>query len=191
MSEFFFKKSPIVTTVGTGVGAALFFVVGRFIAIPSPIPNTSISLQYAVLALFAVLYGPVAGFLIGLVGHYLIDISSFGAWWSWILTSAVFGLVLGLLTLKLKLDKDSFKTQSIAWFVASLVITNALCWIVIAPALDVLIYAEPANKVFVQGLTSFGANTVTSAIVGTILAIAYARTITSSNSLSESVDDEE
>ncbi|QPK93946.1 ECF-type riboflavin transporter substrate-binding protein [Actinomyces sp. zg-332] len=191
MTDFFFKKSPIVTTVGTGVGAALFFVVGRFVSIPSPIPNTSISLQYAVLALFAVLYGPLAGFLIGIVGHYLIDISSFGAWWSWILSSAVFGLVLGLLTLKLKLDKDNFKVQSIAWFIVALVATNGLCWILIAPTLDVLIYAEPANKVFVQGLTSFSANTVTSIIVGTILAVAYAKTVTSSNSLTESVDDEE
>lgn len=35
------------TFVAIGIGAALFFVLGRFVAIPSPVPNTNISLQYA------------------------------------------------------------------------------------------------------------------------------------------------
>ena len=61
------------TFVAIGIGAALFFVLGRFVAIPSPVPNTNISLQYAVLALLAAMYGPVAGGLIGFIGHALID----------------------------------------------------------------------------------------------------------------------
>ena len=55
------------TFVAIGIGAALFFVLGRFVAIPSPVPNTNISLQYAVLALLAAMYGPVAGGLIGFI----------------------------------------------------------------------------------------------------------------------------
>lgn len=42
---------------------------------PSGIPNTNISLQYAVLGLLAAMYGPVAGGLIGFIGHTLIDLS--------------------------------------------------------------------------------------------------------------------
>ena len=45
------NNSSIKTVVAVGIGAALFFVLGRFVAIPSPVPNTNISLQYAVLAL--------------------------------------------------------------------------------------------------------------------------------------------
>lgn len=56
------KNNSIKTVVAIGIGAALFFVLGRFVAIPSPVPNTNISLQYAVLALLAAMYGPVAGF---------------------------------------------------------------------------------------------------------------------------------
>ena len=52
-----------------------FFVLGRFVAIPSPVPNTTISVQYGLLAFMAVVYGPVAGALIGLIGHALIDFS--------------------------------------------------------------------------------------------------------------------
>ena len=44
------------TFVAIGIGAALFFVLGRFVAIPSPVPNTNISLQYAVLALLVLAY---------------------------------------------------------------------------------------------------------------------------------------
>lgn len=50
------NNSSIKTVVAVGIGAALFFVLGRFVAIPSPVPNTNISLQYAVLALLAVMY---------------------------------------------------------------------------------------------------------------------------------------
>ena len=53
------NNSSIKTVVAVGIGAALFFVLGRFVAIPSPVPNTNISLQYAVLALLATMYGPV------------------------------------------------------------------------------------------------------------------------------------
>ena len=39
------NNSSIKTVVAVGIGAALFFVLGRFVAIPSPVPNTNISLQ--------------------------------------------------------------------------------------------------------------------------------------------------
>ena len=63
------NNNSIKTFVAIGIGAALFFVLGRFVAIPSPVPNTNISLQYAVLALLAAMYGPVAGGLIELGYH--------------------------------------------------------------------------------------------------------------------------
>ena len=47
------NNNSIKTVVAIGIGAALFFVLGRFVAIPSPVPNTNISLQYAVLGLLA------------------------------------------------------------------------------------------------------------------------------------------
>ena len=64
------KKFSVKTVVAIGIGAALFFVLGK-IAIPSPVANTNISLQYAILAMFATLFGPIAGALIGFIGHSL------------------------------------------------------------------------------------------------------------------------
>ena len=78
------KKFSVKTIVAIGIGAALFFVLGRFVAIPSPVANTTISVQYGLLAFLAVVYGPVAGALIGFIGHTLIDFSAgWGIWWSW------------------------------------------------------------------------------------------------------------
>ncbi len=98
------KKLSVKSVVAIGIGAALFFVLGK-IAIPSPVPNTNISLQYSVASVFATLFGPIAGLLIGFIGHTLIDATSYGPWWSWIIASAFFGLVVGFVTMKLHVEE--------------------------------------------------------------------------------------
>ena len=147
------NNNGIKTFVAVGIGAALFFVLGRFVAIPSPVPNTNISLQYAVLALLAAMYGPVAGGLIGFIGHALIDLSWGGIpWWSWVITSAFVGVVVGLFTKKLHVEEGDFNKKKVGVFALANVIANLIGWIVVAPVLDILIYAEPAKKVFAQGV---------------------------------------
>ena len=168
------KKSPVVTIVAIGIGAALFFVLGRFVAIPSPVPNTTISIQYGLLAFMAALFGPVAGILIAFIGHALIDFSyGWGIWWSWVIASGVAGLVMGLGAKKINVEK-SFGTKEIVTFNITQVIAHLIAWGIVAPVLDILIYSEPANKVFLQGLVGGLANVVTTAIVGTLLCVAYA-----------------
>ena len=91
--DYVMKKLSVKSVVAIGIGAALFFVLGK-VAIPSPVPNTNISLQYAIEAVFATLFGPIAGVVIGFIGHTLIDATSYGPWWSWIIASAFAGLVI-------------------------------------------------------------------------------------------------
>lgn len=67
----------IKDVVAIGVGAALFVVIAM-LQIPAPAPNTSIQLQYALQALFSVVFGPIVGFLIGLIGHAIKDAMSGG-----------------------------------------------------------------------------------------------------------------
>lgn len=178
------KKSNVTTVVAIGIGAALFFVLGRFVAIPSGVPNTNISLQYAVLALLAVLYGPAAGGLIGFIGHTLIDLSWGGSpWWSWIIASAFVGVAIGLAAKKIKLSEGEFGKKEIVTFVVANVAAHLVAWVVIAPVLDIVIYAEPINKLFSQGAMAAAANILTSVIVGGLLAAAYAKTIAKKGSL--------
>ena len=170
------KKFSVKTIVAIGIGAALFFVLGRFVAIPSPVPNTNISLQYAVLGLLAAMYGPIAGGLIGFIGHTLIDLSWGGSpWWSWVIASAFVGVVVGLFANKLRLNEGEFGTKGIATFSIANVVANLGAWVVIAPVLDILIYAEPKDKVFAQGALAFVANVIIIAILGTLLGVAYSK----------------
>ena len=169
------KKFSVKTIVATGIGAALFFVLGRFVAIPSGVPNTNISIQYGVLAFIAAVYGPIAGLLSGLIGHFFIDFSyGWGVWWSWVITSAFFGCAMGFATRKLTLEDGEFSKHDAIGFNVAQVIANLVSWAVVAPVLDIVIYSEPANLVFVQGLVSAGLNIVATAIVGTLLLFAYA-----------------
>ncbi len=180
------KKVSVKTIVATGIGAALFFVLGRFVAIPSGVPNTNISIQYGVLAFIATVFGPIAGLLAGLIGHFFIDFSwGWGVWWSWVITSAFVGLVIGIGSSKLKVEDGEFAVKDIITFNIVQVVANVVGWAVVAPVLDIVMYAEPANKVFVQGLVSAGLNAVATAIVGTLLCIAYANTIPKKGSLKE------
>ena len=51
------KNQSIKQVVAIGVGAALFVVIGM-ISIPTPVPNTSIQLQYAVQSLLSIIFWP-------------------------------------------------------------------------------------------------------------------------------------
>ena len=180
------SNNSIKTVVAVGIGAALFFVLGRFVAIPSPVPNTNISLQYAVLALLAVMYGPVAGGLIGFIGHTLIDLSWGGIpWWSWVITSAFVGVIVGLFAKKLNVQEGDFGKEKVTLFTIANIAAHVIGWIVVAPVLDILIYAEPANKVFAQGAFAAISNTITAVIVGGLLVLAYTKTIAKKGSLDQ------
>ena len=177
------KKLSGKSVVAIGIGAALFFVLGK-IAIPSPVPNTNISLQYAIQAVFATLFGPVAGLLIGFIGHTLIDATSYGPWWSWIIASAFVGLVIGLVTMKLDIN-EGFDSKKIVQFNVAQVIAHLLAWGLVAPVLDILIYSEPIEKLFAQGLMASVANIITTGIVGSLLLVAYAKTVVKKGSLNK------
>ena len=178
------KKFSVKTVVAIGIGAALFFVLGK-VAIPSPVPNTNISLQYAILAMFAALFGPVAGALIGFIGHTLIDATSYGPWWSWIIASAVVGVIIGLMTMKLDLS-DGFDSKKMIKFNLAQIVAHLVAWaVVVAPVLDILIYSEPIEKLFAQGLMASIANIITTGVVGTLLLFAYSKTLVKKGSLSK------
>lgn len=170
------KNTSIKTVVAIGIGAALFFVLGRFVAIPSGVPNTNISLQYAVLGLLAAMYGPLAGGLIGFIGHTLIDLS-------WVIASAFVGVVVGLFSKKIAIEEGTFGKKEVITFAIANVVANVVAWLGIAPVLDILIYAEPASKVFAQGTMAAVVNSLTAVIVGALLAAAYAKTIAKKGSL--------
>lgn len=76
------SKFTIKSIVAIGIGAALFFVLGRFVSIPTPIPNTTANIQYGVLSVFGIIFGPAVSMIAGFIGHTLADLSWGSPWWS-------------------------------------------------------------------------------------------------------------
>lgn len=65
------------------------------------------------------------------------------------------------------------------------VVSNAVAWILVAPVLDIVIYAEPVNKVFVQGIFAFIGNIIIIGILGTLLCVGYSAIGAKSSSLTK------
>ena len=171
------KGLSVKSVVAIGIGAAIYVILARFTSIPTGIPNTNIEIVYPFLALLATIYGPVVGFSVGFIGHALGDFLMYGqTWWSWVLATAVLGLVIGLYGMRLDLENGVFTTKQMIGFNIVQIIANVVSWLIIAPVGDILIYSEPQNKVFLQGATATITNSISILILGTILLKAYAAT---------------
>jgi len=174
------------TIVATGLGAAIFTLLFMYVKIPSPIPETSFQTAYGVSAFFATLYGPIAGGLIAFIGHAISDAVQYGSpWWSWVIASGISGFVFGFAFRNTKVEEGEFKGKDILKFNIIQIIGNAVAWLIIAPVLDIVIYAEPANKVFVQGIAAALMNAISTGVIGTLLLVAYAATRTKKGSLTK------
>jgi energy-coupling factor transport system substrate-specific component len=177
------KVISIKTVVAVGIGAALMFVLMRFVAVPSGVPNTNLNLGIGILSIFAAIFGPLAGLLIGFIGHTLTDLTWGGVWWTWVIADALYGFMIGLLWKFYKIEDGEFGVKQAVIFNGVQIGANLIAWVAIAPTLDILIYQEPADKVYLQGLVAGGLNIVVVLILGTLLAIGYSKTRTKAGSL--------
>jgi energy-coupling factor transport system substrate-specific component len=185
MKDYF--KVSTRTIVATGLGAAIFTLLFMYVKVPSPVPETSFQTAYGLGAFFAALFGPIAGLLIQFIGHALSDAIQYGSpWWSWVIASGVAGFVFGFAYKRTKVEEGEFKTKDIITFNVIQAIGNVIAWVVVAPVLDILIYQEPVNLVFTQGVTAAIMNTISAGVIGTLLLVAYAATRTKKGSLSKS-----
>ena len=146
------KKFGIKEVVATGIGTALFIVLTE-VQIPlGIIPNTSMQPRAAVLAFLAAVFEPVVGGIIGLLGHALGDALFYGGvWWSWVFPDAIFGILVGLFAKRFEIKAGGFNKKKVVLFNVVQVVANAIAWIVVAPVLDILIYAEPAKESILTG----------------------------------------
>ena len=169
------KKFGIKEVVAIGIGTALFVALTQ-VQIPIGIPNTYLQPRMAVLAFLAAVFGPIVGGVVGLLGHALGDAVFYGSvWWSWVFPEVVVGVVIGLFAKKYAIKEGGFDKKAIVLFNVAQVLSNVVAWIVVAPVLDILIYAEPANKVFVQGAFAALGNVLIIGILGTLLAVGYSK----------------
>ncbi|AUJ32073.1 ECF-type riboflavin transporter substrate-binding protein [Liquorilactobacillus nagelii] len=178
------KSDSIQSVVATGIGAAIIFVLMKFVAIPTGIPNTQINVAEGFLPLLAVIYGPVTAGLAIFIGHALNDFVTYGSpWWTWVIVDGLVGVAFGFLKNRLKIQTGVLSTAKLIWFNIYQIIVNFIGWVLLAPTGDILIYHEPATKVYVQGITTWLVNSISVAIIGTLLLVLYSRTRTKHGSL--------
>ncbi|MDF7637219.1 ECF-type riboflavin transporter substrate-binding protein [Leuconostocaceae bacterium ESL0958] len=170
------KKRTLATrdVVAVGLGAAVFLILFKLIAIPTGLPNTQVNVAQSWLSLVSIIFSPVVGALVAIIGHSLNDALSYGSvWWSWVIADGLYAFVFGWLVKGARLNKGRLSWKKIIWFNLSQLVANLLAWVVLAPSLDIWIYAEPANKVYLQGALSTVVNVLSTAIIGTLLLKLY------------------
>lgn len=168
------KRTSLKRIAAITAGTALFFLLGAFVSIPSPIDTVNICIQYGLLAFLSVACGPLTGAVTGLLGHICVDLYSGELCWSWIIASAAFGGLLGVLGNVTRLDPNNRDREMLIHFNLCQVATHVVCWAGIAPVLEILIYDENMDRIFEQGLTAALSNAVTTAVVGSTLLCLYA-----------------
>lgn len=180
------NKFGIKEVVAIGIGTALFVALTE-VQIPLGfIPNTALQPRAALLAFLAAVFGPIVGGVVGLLGHALGDALFYGSiWWSWVFPEAVFGVAVGLFAKKFAIKDGGFDAKNIVLFNIVQVVANAVAWILVAPVLDIVIYAEPANKVFAQGAWAFLGNIIIAGILGSLIAVGYSKIGGKSSSLNK------
>ena len=180
------STNEVEKVVAIAIGAAITFILMKFVVIPTPIPNTVIQTSYGFLALLAAIYGGGVAAIAGFIAHFLNDAMTYGTvWYAWVVTTAFIGLGFGFILKGNKIQQGIFNRASQIKFLVGQLIVNVLGWGLIAPVLDILIHSEPANKVFTQGIVSAITNSIATAIVGWLLIQAYTKTRTKSGSLRE------
>lgn len=184
MNKYF--KVTTKTIVATGLGAAIFMLLFMYVKVPSPIPETSFQTAYGISAFFGTIYGPIAGGLIAFIGHGLSDAIQYGSpWWSWVIASGVAGFIFGLAFDRTRVEEGEFKGKDIVKFNVIQVIGNIIAWLVVAPVLDIVIYAEPVKLVFIQGAIATLMNSISAGVIGTFFLIAYSATRTKKGSITK------
>jgi energy-coupling factor transport system substrate-specific component len=156
------------TVVLIALGAALYGIGGLPVFSIPVFANTSLKPAMAVLALFAALFGPVVGFFVGFIGHWVTDLfAGWGVWLNWVLGSGLVGLLIGLFPLltRHRLEAGYFGPLDMLAF-SLLVFAGNTVGYGCSALLDYLLYAEPFSKVMLQLVLIALGNSLLIAVVG-------------------------
>jgi class 3 adenylate cyclase/uncharacterized membrane protein len=169
------KVNVIITNaIAVVVGTWLMFVLWRFLSVPTHIPETNINLGIAVLAIFAAIFGPIVGCLVGFFGHLLNDLSWGSVWWGWVIASAFFGFFIGLFRKFYHIRSGTYGIVQGLIFNGVQAIANILSYVFIARILD-LVFSEDMSFELIsdQGFTAAAVNMVVVLVIGTIPVIGF------------------
>lgn len=83
------------------------------------------------------------------------------------------------------MEDGEFSVKDAVRFNVIQIIANVIAWVVISPVLDIVIYSEPANLVFAQGIVAAISNAISAGVIGTVLLVLYSKTRSKKGSLTQ------
>ena len=163
--------------VYAAIGAALYAVF-NFISFGFVLPGTqevSVRPHYGLLTFFGYAFGPVVGFLTGLIGNIVGDfLSGYGAFtsWHWSLANGVAGLLAGVLGVWFAGRAASAGSRAL-WAVVAGVIATVIGFIVIFLGLIVTPEMSFNAILTTEYIPVIVSNSIAAAIVTPILVLAW------------------
>jgi len=165
------------TIVYAAIGAALYAVF-NLISFGFILPGTqevSVRPHYGLLTFFGFAFGPVVGFLTGLIGNILGDfLSGYGAFtsWHWSLANGVAGLLAGLLGVWSASRASSTGSRAL-WAAVAGVIATVVGFLVIFLGLIVTPEMSFNAILTTEYIPVILANSIAAAVVTPILVLAW------------------
>lgn len=156
-----------VKTILTILIGSVFYALLSFIQIPLG-ANVHFRISIALLTIMGAFFGPLVGFFVGFIGHFLHDfLSQEGIWWSWTLLSGILGLTQGIIFNDKSFD---IKTGIIKKIHVSKMYSYTFIGIVIASVIvlvgDVFIFGHEMQLVLLKLLIANLSNFFVVAIIG-------------------------
>lgn len=141
-----------------------------------------LKLQVLILAFLSVLFGPLSGIFIGILGQALSDALQQGnIYWSWAIAYGVLGFLIGLFYFQYNSEKNIFDKKSMIIFNVIQIISNIISYLVIAPSFDIIVYSKPIIKSYLNGIITMSLNIIIVSLIVTPLLFIYSKKISKSN----------
>jgi energy-coupling factor transport system substrate-specific component len=158
----------------TAIGAVLFTLLSRYVYLPTPIEGTLFFPSYALLGLFATLFGPISGALISLTGMIVVGVWLNNIYISYTIASVICGFIYGFARKHVRADQGEFGYSAIIAYNVTQIAGNLAAWAVIAPVLELILSPDrPVSEVFLQGITASLVDILSAEFIGTPLLFAY------------------
>ena len=160
--------------IATAIGAVLFTLLSRFVILPTPIQGTFFFPSYALLGLFATLFGPISGALISFTGMAVVGLLMDNIFLSYTVASIVCGFIYGLAKKYVRVDEGRFAEGDVIAYNLFQIGGNLFSWALLAPVLELFLSPERSpREIFAQGIIAAFVDILSAEFIGTPLLFVY------------------
>jgi energy-coupling factor transport system substrate-specific component len=160
--------------MATVIGAVLFTLLSRFVILPTPIQGTFFFPSYALLGLFATLFGPISGALISFTGMVVVGLLLDNIFLSYSIASIVCGFIYGLAKKHVRIDQGKFTEGDIIAYNLFQIGGNLFSWALLAPILELFLSpGRSPREIFSQGIIAAFVDILSAEFIGTPLLFIY------------------